>query len=148
MDPLSFLNVDDPRMRQATFSGLAGQKAGLMEKYTKPKQSVGAAAVEGGIGGAIAGVNLAANLGAFDTVKKDPNAAGTSDYGNRTAPTVDNEPYQGGAVAEVNKAPFSVADELPSPPKSRLTAGGMSSEEYNQKWGNKSGSSFLAQILG
>ena len=66
MNPLQFLNLQDPRDKQANFSRLAGQKAGLMPKYKAGKQSVGAAAAQGAIGGAIAGGQMAASAGMFN----------------------------------------------------------------------------------
>lgn len=93
-DPLSFLNVENPLVQMGRFSGLAGQKASLMERYKPGKQSVGLGAAKGLIGGAIAGATLDANMG-----KSTVDQAGSEDYGNRTAPTVGNAPYAGNASA-------------------------------------------------
>ena len=98
MDPLKFLEIEDPRKHQARFSQLSGQKANLMPKMTPGKKSVGAAAVQGAIGGAIAGGQMAATMGAFDTPPglSGAGAPGAEAYGDRTAPTIEPGPSQPG----------------------------------------------------
>ena len=156
-DPLAFLNIENPLNRQAQFSGLAGQKAGLMEKYTKPKTSVGAAAVQGAIGGAISGASMMASMGAFN----GGSGSGNGSMGNRTAPTVENKPYEpgfdssGGAIdsAKGQISPSGIVSAAPAgdmyPGQSqKIMAGGKPADEYNKRYGNKSSAGIMAFFMG
>ena len=155
IDPLAFLNIENPLQQRSTASGLAGQKAGLMERYTKPKTSVGAAAVQGAIGGAISGVSMAASMGAFS----GGDGAGT--MGNRTAPTIEDKPYQsgfdpsGGAISSAKgQMPDTViissnpAGDMYPGQSGKLMAGGKPADEYNQRYGNKSSAGIMSFFLG
>ena len=155
-DPLAFLNIEDPMARRNQASALAGQKAGLMEKYTKPKTSVGAAAVQGFIGGAISGAQLAASAGMFN----GGSGSGAGNMGNRTAPTVDNQPYQskfdssGGAIDSAKGAPdtgiisSNPAGDMYPGQSQKLMAGGKPADEYNKRYGNKSSAGIMSFFMG
>lgn len=155
-DPLAFLNIDDPMVRRNQASSLAGQKAGLMEKYTKPKTSVGAAAVQGAIGGAIAGASMMASAGAFNGAS---GASGADPMGNRTAPTVEDKPFESGfdesgAMASAKgQQDTGIVSSSPSgdmyPGQSqKLMAGGKPADEYNKRYGNKSSAGIMAFFMG
>lgn len=157
-DPLAFLNIDDPMVRRNQASALAGQKAGLMERYTKPKTSVGAAAVQGAVGGAIAGASVMAGMGAFNGAS---GVSGADPMGNRTAPTVENKPDQskydesGSAIDSAKSAAPDTGIVSSSPsgdmyPKQgqQLMAGGKPAGEYNKRYGNKSSAGIMSFFLG
>lgn len=154
-DPLAFLNIDDPMARRNQASALAGQKAGMMERYTKPKTSVGAAAVQGAVGGAIAGASALASAGAFNGTP----SKGTGNYGNRDAPTVENKPFESGfdesgAIASTKgqqdsgMVPSDPAGDMYPGQSQKLMAGGKPADEYNKRYGNKSSAGIMSFFMG
>ena len=125
MDPLKFLEIEDPRKHQAEFSRLSGQKASLMPKMTPGKKSVGAAAVQGAVGGALAGGQMAASAGMFNA-GAGPESAGTEAYGDRTAPTM---------------------EAGPTSPQGKGTGLTPFEEDYDKRFGGKSSGDLFSMFL-